>query len=894
MYNCPNTSAEADLWSKLGGAATLAQAQAYVKTKICPQAYSDKGFVSFTQAAKKGTDYQFEKLYFDGKTNWNEQVETIYYDSNSNEQSGYNLQRDTSVVSTFFNTLAKTEQVEFPSTLSNFQSCASNVAYCCFVTDRQANDNNGNCATPYDLNCVDKDPGDNTDLCYVDHKRGNMSNKANSNGETVFSKDDDNNSDNAEGPIHCHGFAWSNDPNDYTSRYKGNTLHFVSQFDHLNQRGYVRNVPGAPMCACAEQMPVISRADCTETIAKETFKFFYTGQIWVANLTSIDLTFTACNGYNGNNNNLYAYMQRLYFLEKKVNSSQLAALDKSVVGNNNCEYATAAYLQSKGYKPGFQESNSATGMLQMAGRGFFLMDGNTAAASSGNMGDSSFMNLYRSSPTGIILRICQECEASHQKIYVRFNPGYEPNEPSSTAPFFQWLKLNFPQNETMVGKYGISWAMYSTYQDALTRQNSWRCPNYNWLQGFPGDCDPVLGTKMYQYSRFEPYYEGQMHTAWLIDSANPFVPRGQRTFGGNKNFTSTELNYIDTPRRGGFDTLSNGTMYIRGSGWDIWSDYDYAHFTSNFISGLNATFSVRIRSFIGYPTGNTWARTCLMIRKSQKSNSASYELCLTSGNDFVSQWRSADNGYKDGYFIMWDGTSKVNSGWMKVKKNGDYYSSYVSYDGINWQQRGTTQYLPGLVDSTYFVGIAINSQSDRLAEAVLDNFVAEGTILFLPSDTDPITTAKPSTANPIAAKPIAATPITAKPITFKPITAKPITAKPITSKPTAKPITTKPNPTNPAPTSAVPVFALVKPAPAVPISIPANPAPAVPKPVVVPAVPKPAVVPAVPKPAVVPTVPKPAVVPAAPKPVVVPAAPKPAVVPAAPKPAVVPAAPKPA
>jgi hypothetical protein len=25
-------------------------------------------------------------------------------------------------------------------------------------------------------------------------------------------------------------------------------------FDHFNQRGYVRNVPGAPMCACAEQV----------------------------------------------------------------------------------------------------------------------------------------------------------------------------------------------------------------------------------------------------------------------------------------------------------------------------------------------------------------------------------------------------------------------------------------------------------------------------------------------------------------------------------------------------------------------------------------------------------------------------------------------------------------
>lgn len=29
-------------------------------------------------------------------------------------------------------------------------------------------------------------------------------------------------------------------------------------------RGYVKNIPGAPMCACAEQMPTVSRADCTQ------------------------------------------------------------------------------------------------------------------------------------------------------------------------------------------------------------------------------------------------------------------------------------------------------------------------------------------------------------------------------------------------------------------------------------------------------------------------------------------------------------------------------------------------------------------------------------------------------------------------------------------------------
>lgn len=57
-----------------------------------------------------------------------------------------------------------------------------------------------------------------------------------------------------------------------------------------------------------------------------------------------------------------------------------------------------------------------------------------------------------------------------------------------------------------------------------------------------------------------------------------------------------------------------------------------------------------------------------------------------------------------------------------VIKKGDYYSVFVSYDGTTWMQWGTTQYLSGLVNNTsFYVGIAVSSNSDHLAEVVLDN-----------------------------------------------------------------------------------------------------------------------------------------------------------------------------
>ena len=107
---------------------------------------------------------------------------------------------------------------------------SSSVCYhhSCWPTDRQANDNNGNCATPYDENCVDADPADNTDLCAVDMDRSNSGSTKVPGGFATFDSD-------TEGPIHCHGFVWGIDDIEADACYKGNNLFYVSMYDHMYQ-----------------------------------------------------------------------------------------------------------------------------------------------------------------------------------------------------------------------------------------------------------------------------------------------------------------------------------------------------------------------------------------------------------------------------------------------------------------------------------------------------------------------------------------------------------------------------------------------------------------------------------------------------------------------------------
>jgi len=219
---------------------------------ICEGAWDNAPTVAFDKIAE-AYDGQFEQLYYNGKTHWNLETETKYEDPIGTATKI--LREDAANVYLFYEDEAQTGRVEMPkdgsgNSLPNFDSCANNAIFCCWPRDRQANDNNGNCAKEYDVNCVNKDPADNTDLCYVDFSRAAQTMGFSSDAYSGFPFDNNE----GEGAIHCHGLAWSDDPYDVTSRYMGNNLFYISMYDHMSQRGYVENIPGAPMCACAEQV----------------------------------------------------------------------------------------------------------------------------------------------------------------------------------------------------------------------------------------------------------------------------------------------------------------------------------------------------------------------------------------------------------------------------------------------------------------------------------------------------------------------------------------------------------------------------------------------------------------------------------------------------------------
>ncbi|CAN0451299.1 unnamed protein product [Pylaiella littoralis] len=113
----------------------------------------------------------------------------------------------------------------------DFGTCSDNVYMCCWT------ENNG------------EGMEDNTDVCRV--------------GQTEYPGE-------SEGEVHCHGLVW---PEDATDSYIQLLAQYVENFDHKNDRGYYGNLPGAPMCGCIEDMPEVSRADCSTPRVERAGKY---------------------------------------------------------------------------------------------------------------------------------------------------------------------------------------------------------------------------------------------------------------------------------------------------------------------------------------------------------------------------------------------------------------------------------------------------------------------------------------------------------------------------------------------------------------------------------------------------------------------------------------------
>ena len=247
---------------------------------------------------------------------------------------------------------SKRRVLKWPEEVPSLSACQANAAMCCWPANQNEEISAGGTlhvdCDPIDgeIDCEiasavhaknastsDNNSG-NADVCLVDLSKSHSSSGFND-GLTIFP----NNTS-----VYCSGIAWENGENYWNHFAKGNLL-FQSSMVLMKDGGLEKNLPSAPMCGCIEQMPIVTRADCTEAYSTARFVFQYRSTI--PELRAIAskhlIQYRKCEGMNSTTNDLKSFYDKLW-LEKKVDMHKKELFDAIVIGEDGCNNVTKAHL----------------------------------------------------------------------------------------------------------------------------------------------------------------------------------------------------------------------------------------------------------------------------------------------------------------------------------------------------------------------------------------------------------------------------------------------------------------------------------------------------------------------------------------------------------------------
>lgn len=434
------------------------------KTKVeemCAAAESDAtdSFFHFSSIANAG--YQFDREFMNGGSDWN------------NEFSP-NLSRIKDVEGRI---LSK-RGITFPEHLYNFdttESCDLMAAMCCWVSD-SSNTGDGTCSISE--GCQEADPYNNTDICFVNIKDSSLASHTAS-GTAVYPGD-------AEGSANCMGFTWTNDSLDPSNIYKGNLLFEVAMNYGLKNNGYTRSVPHAPMCACVEQMPVVSHADCRDLEAVNIWSI----SLIPTKLPIITQIVTAAPIVNINFNIAYSRVsitfndcnnQGLADYYETVHSEDGYTISDRITGE--CKAAESSFIVDKGFV-----KQDTVEWVKVAGKGSYAEPSLSEQLLNGthsSMTRVEFEELWAKSQK-ILLRRCKYCQTYYRYVYYK---RYDEDGLPPNVDILHDVKEHWYIYENNTWKEDFE--LYSTFYDALNDQEPWLDVNANYYNiGFARNAGP--------------------------------------------------------------------------------------------------------------------------------------------------------------------------------------------------------------------------------------------------------------------------------------------------------------------------------------------------------------------------------------------------------------------
>ena len=163
----------------------------------------------------------------------------------------------------------------------------------------------------------------------------------------------------------------------------------------------------------------------------------------------------------------------------------------------------------------------------------------------------------------------------------------------------------------------------------------------------------------------------------------------------------------------------NGRFNLLASGSDIWENADAFHFASKPLAGDG----VIVARVVSEQYTDPWCKAGIMFRENNSAGARYALLAFTGQGGSVFQSRAqADNGT-----LSADGPLSKLPHWVKLIRNKDLFSGYVSADGTNWIAAGSAT-VP--MTKTLQAGLAVTGHNN----AVLNSTLFESVIVSRPTE----------------------------------------------------------------------------------------------------------------------------------------------------------------
>jgi len=379
----------------------------------------------------------------------------------------------------------------YPANMNLFASCQLNTVMCCFTDDSNGDGFNAN-------------GDDTTDVCRHDLQDSPQSNHI-KRGWSVFP--------GTETPTHCRGFTWK----DGEEELLGNMMYDISYRTTIN-KGYLKGIPGAPMCGCVEHMPTVETAQCRTATKTGDIQFTFTNDgVKVSASNTADITYKDCDNRD---------LKGQFVANNQGDETKIATMDDHLAGFGVCtneDYLseTELYLRER-VSVRYHNVDPAVWSDIVVGEGIYFqprdLDFKVADDRFRQMIDAGCKDSDDNDRHCIIRRVCDSCTSEpHRDIYYKRLTALPP--PITESGGVNLLRLfksywnNKPANDMAAGDF----ALYSTYDDAREGTNAWTYCNYSTSSyGFPHNCGPTgsVHSQWNSYARSGAYAD---HHAFYVE-----------------------------------------------------------------------------------------------------------------------------------------------------------------------------------------------------------------------------------------------------------------------------------------------------------------------------------------------------------------------------------------